>query len=407
MVIHSSGHPSYTLDLKEPDQLLVPSSEEECVRLVEEARRNGDVLIPAGGGTALSHGNLLPASRLVVVSTAGMANMAEYSPDDMVVTAGAGMTLANIQNELARHGQFLPIDPPRQESATLGGIVATDAAGLWRPAYGTPRDRLLGVRVVLSNGSVVRGGGKVVKNVAGYDLCKLFAGSWGTLGIITEVTFKTNPLPPVRAHVCFICFNGKGIAESVAAALEVHRARLQPVYLMVSSNRSDEPSIAYGLHGSEKAVAWQREAAAAVLGESGLKESAAGLSENDLRELIAVSPAPAKIRITVRPTDLADVCERLAVYSDALACNVPNGIIDVALALSVDSTESEFASIRREIANIVGSKGHIVWTAVPPEWKKDMDVWGTPRGDFALMRGVKHALDPLGLFSPGRFLGRL
>ncbi len=168
---------------------LDPGSDSDAVEAVQQAHRKQLGLVPWGGGTAVAQGNPLRSTAWAALRSGSLSGIREYSPDDMVVTAGAGMSLDNLQAELQARGQLLPLDPPCADRATLGGIVATNAQGLWQAAYGLPRDRLLGVRVVLANGTVVKGGGKVVKNVAGYDLCKLFAGSWGTLGFITEVTF--------------------------------------------------------------------------------------------------------------------------------------------------------------------------------------------------------------------------
>src|SRR5207247_1800369 len=150
-----------------------PESEEECVKIVGACSAEGIALIPWGGGTAVQQGNPIRAARWAALGSRRLDGIVEYSPDDMVVTAQAGVTLAGLQRTLAGRRQILPIDVPDSGLATLGGIVATNAQGLWRPAVGTPRDRLLGLRIVMADGSVVRAGGKVVKNVAGYDLCKL------------------------------------------------------------------------------------------------------------------------------------------------------------------------------------------------------------------------------------------
>jgi glycolate oxidase FAD binding subunit len=382
----------FLLDGDAPDFVFAPGSEAECVEVVKWAAAAGCALVPWGGGTAVQQGNRLRASRWAALSTAGLAQRGEYSPDDMVVTAQAGLTLATLQDELGKQRQFLPIDAPCPDRAALGGIVATNAQGLWRPAFGAPRDRLLGVRVVMPDGAVVKGGGKVVKNVAGYDLCKLFAGSWGTLGLITEVTFKTNPLPEARAHAVF---TAPGLRVAVTAALIVHAARLQPVYMTAVSAPS--PALCVGMHGSAQAVTWQEAEIARLLESEGLRRTADGPTEEQLRHLITNSPAPLKARITARPSFLPEIVEGLCESAELIVCHVPTGIVEAAFTAMPDPST----------INPQPSTRVLVWTRVPPDRKASMDIWGPTRGDFGLMRGIKRTFDPNGLFSPGRFVGRL
>jgi glycolate oxidase FAD binding subunit len=390
------------IDGAAPLRTAAPREEAECVDIIADGRRNVHALVPVGGGTALQQGNLLTRPDWQAVSTANLAEIADYSPDDMVVTAGAGTTLANLQRMLGAHGQFVPLDVPNPEIATLGGIVATNAQGLWRPAYGSPRDRLLGVRVAMADGSVVRGGGKVVKNVAGYDLCKLFGGSWGTLGLITEVTFKTNPLPPSRVHRTYA---GRGVAQTIAAALRVRFAQLDPAYVVVSMIER-ATVLAVGMHGSELAVQWQSDAIEAMLRREGLDPSD-GPGEVIPRHAIADSPLPLKARITVRPTDLPAVAEAIESVAELLICHVQTGIVEAAFGLPDSEAGEGFAHVRRTVEGAAGARGYAVWTSVPPDLKAGLDVWGPPRPDHVIMRKIKQALDPDNLFSPGRFAGRI
>lgn len=426
-----SNRAAFELDGRMPQAVVAPDTETACVELVRWAAAERFALVPWGGGTAIAQGNRLRAPQWAAVSTSRLAAMEEFSPDDMVVTAQSGLTLAALQKVLAERRQWIPIDAPQPEAATLGGIVATNAHGLFRPAFGLPRDRLLGVRVVLADGSVVRGGGKVVKNVAGYDLCKLFAGSWGTLGLMTEVTFKTNPLPEARASLRFVA---KSVREALEAALQVHAARLQPAYLTVVSapkgwgpdigQRAQSPFLCVGLLGGAQAVAWQEAETTRRLVSAGLAQTEDGPSEDALRHLFTDLRRPAldvgtvsapptlsaafpylAVRLTVRPSDLPALAEDMLCLGEPtlLTAHVPTGIVEAALATPSDGPQDLF----RQMARLVPPGGHLVWTHLPPEWKAELDVWGATRGDFGLMRGVKAALDPGGLFSPGRFIGRL
>lgn len=388
-----------TIDGRAAVRVAAPSTEGECVALIEETRGVGRGLVPVGGGVSLSQGNALACAEWVAATTGGMAGIVDYSPDDMVVTAGPGTTLADLQRELARQSQFVPLDCPFPDRATLGGIVATNAHGLWRPAYGQPRDRLLGVRVAMADGSVARGGGKVVKNVAGYDLCKLFAGSWGTLGLLTEVTFKTNPAPPKRET---LWFEADGIEQALRAALDVHAARLEPVFLAAHLS-GVRAALAVGLHGGERSVRWQAETIGENLRAEGLRREEPRLTEEQLRHAVAGAPSGVKARIAARPTDLPAIAAAVAPLAEEMVCHAQTGILEASLRGAMDA--AAFAGLRRRLEAAAAGKGYLTWTEVPADLKTGLDVWGGPGAGHALMRGLKQALDPSRLFSPGRFLG--
>lgn len=390
---------------RSPDLIASPGSEAEAIAVVKWAAAEGYAIVPWGGGSAVAAGNRPRPGKWLALSTEQIKGVAEFSPDDMVVTARAGSSLADLQSALRDKGQFLPIDAPFPDRATLGGIVATNSQGLWRPGFGIPRDRLLGVRVVMADGSAIKGGGKVVKNVAGYDLCKLFAGSWGTLGLITEVTFKTNPLPEARSQ---LNFSTPGLHSGIEAALQVHLARLQPAYLCVAALPS--ATVCVGLMGSREAVAWQEAEITRTLRDAGLIRRGDEPSEDDLRTAIAGSDALLRCRFTVRPSDLPDVTENLqrAVAGVTFVAHVPTGILEVGAATAGLEPGPRNGQVVESISRALPDGGHLVWTRVPDGWEGLIpDVWGQTRGDFAIMRDIKLAVDPDGLFSPGRFVGRL
>ena len=190
--------PRFYLFGHSPASVLMPESPEATQEIVRSAA--GQAIVPWGGGTR-RHLGFVPARYDLALSTARLDRITEYSPADLTVTAQAGVTIARLQETLAAHGQFLPLDVALPARQTLGGVVAARADSLRRLAYGRVRDSLLGVTVLNSRGDWVKGGGKVVKNVAGYDLPKLYCGSFGTLGLIVEATFKVAPLPSASATV--------------------------------------------------------------------------------------------------------------------------------------------------------------------------------------------------------------
>lgn len=379
----------------------------EVVRLALDSK---GALVPLGGGTAIEQGNMLRANNWSFLSSQGMSDLVEFSPDDMVFTAQAGMPFAALQKILSEHGQFLPIDPPYPETATLGGIVATNAHGLWRPAFGAPRDRLLGLRVVLADGSIIRGGGKVVKNVAGYDLCKLFAGSWGTLGFFTEVTFKTNPLPAMRSRLTFKGPSTASFHVLIEAGLLIHAERLQPVSLtavqplQTVSSSEKEAALIVGLMGSAEAVNWQETEITRLLEQKGLIREETAWTEETTRHWVVDSGRSYQARIAVRPSDLPQVVQIPLLRDAALSVQIPTGIIEAGLPDT--SRQADYALLRKQVQEKAAGS-HLIWTRLASEMKAEIEVWGPTHGDFALMQGLKKQLDPNGLFSPGRFVGRL
>jgi len=403
----ADGSADFALNGRIPAGVLRPKTEEESAAAVAWAVDARMGLVPWGGGTEVQHGNPVASPRWAVLSSELLNQVLDYSPDDMVVTCQAGVTLAALSERLRSHRQFLPIDAPHPDRATMGGIVAGNSQGLWRPLFGAPRDRLLGLRAVMADGQTVKGGGKVVKNVAGYDLCKLFAGSRGTLGFLTEVTFKTSPLPECCRHVVF---RAQDAAAAVRAGLAVHAARLQPLYATVAY--AGHVHLCVGLQGSAAAVAWQADRVAEACSEEGLAPSDEGPSDQHLRILVADSPAPVKLRFTLRPWDLVGLLRGLEALGQrgaglTLAAHVPTGIVAVAMQPGAPDAESA-VRLARAARLQVGGECHLVWTRLPESWRPSVgDVWGPTRGDFPLMRSLKRALDPDGLFSPGRFVGRL
>jgi FAD/FMN-containing dehydrogenase len=185
---------AYQIDDAAPCAVVMPETEAEVCALMEYARGMRAPCIVAGSGTHLPY--LTPHEKAWwLLSTQRLNRIIDYSPHDLVLTVGAGMTLQAVQDVLREHHQYLPWNPALPQQATIGGIVASNRAGSWRYRFGTPRDRLLAVRAVRTDGVAFKSGAKVVKSVAGYDLHRLLCGSWGTLAVITEITLKVQPLP--------------------------------------------------------------------------------------------------------------------------------------------------------------------------------------------------------------------
>ena len=190
-------HAPYAVDGVIPTVVVSPGTVEEVSAVLAACSKADAAVVPWGGGAHMGLGGV-PKKVDVVLALGRMNQVIDHEPGDMTSTVQAGMTLSHFQSHLGRHGQFLSLDPPGGSRATIGGILAANASGPRRLRYGTARDLLIGLRVVHADGTVTKGGAKVVKNVTGYDMNKLYVGSLGTLGVIVEATFRLYPIPPVE-----------------------------------------------------------------------------------------------------------------------------------------------------------------------------------------------------------------
>jgi glycolate oxidase subunit GlcD len=261
---------------------VAPASVEEVSEVLKLASDEGWNILPAGNMTWFEHQEQ-PAANLII-NTSRLNQIVEHEPADLVAIAQAGVTLNDFNAKLAENGQWLPLDPPNDGRATLGGVVATGIGGPQQLGYGRPRGSVIGMKVVLADGSRIKAGGRVVKNVAGYDLCKLFAGSFGSLGIITELNFKLRPLPASEATV----IAAGSIDDLRAGARAVLEARLFPVASEIVSAR-----LLVRFAGNEKGVLFQIEQARKLLKDAEIvmhdadlwrKIAAERVSENRIRK---------------------------------------------------------------------------------------------------------------------------
>ena len=211
-----------------------PGTPEACAELLRACADAGRTVRVRGGGTKSDLG--AQARTDVVLETGGLDGIVDHVPEDLTVTIRGGMTFAALRDALASHGQFLPLDPPHvARGATVGGIIAANSNGFGRYRYGSVRDLLLGIRAALPDGTIARAGGRVVKNVAGYDLNKLFVGSFGTLGVVVEATFKILPLPPVARAASATFASAEGAFQEAHALCAPLAAR--PLLAAIQSRR--------------------------------------------------------------------------------------------------------------------------------------------------------------------------
>jgi glycolate oxidase FAD binding subunit len=389
---------------------------------MRDASRAGQALYPVGGGTMLTIGYVATQPGAIVHLTK-LCEVIDYPARDMTITVQAGITIARLQEILRAEGQQLPVDIPLPERATLGGAIATNASGPRRFGLGTLRDYVIGITVINDEGQEVKAGGRVVKNVAGYDLMKLYTGSLGTLGIITQVTLKLKPLPEAAALLTVPIETA-----SAASLLDVlHATRTRPSCIELLSSAACEaierqhslgmlPSdgtrgcLIFGFEDNAKAVAWQMEQVKRELppeARATLRECSDFERERVfaiLRDFPLWPDATLSFKANILPSAVADFCARASTQPLAplLQAHAGNGIVNGHVQdATLDGTRSMLENLGALAAT---AKGNLIVTRCPPEWKTVLPIWGRSTADRAVMKAVKAKLDPNHIFNPGRFV---
>jgi len=397
--------------------MINPANGAEAAGILKIAAREDLAVIPAGNCSALAAGNLMNRADLIL-TTRRMSKLIHHEPADLVATAEAGLTLAEFQERLGEKGQWLAIDPPDDGSATLGGVVATGLAGPQVFGYGPVRSFVIGLRAVLTDGRQIKAGGQVVKNVAGYDLCKLFTGSQGTLGLITELTFKLRPLPEETRTVAafgsraaLFATGRKIINQFLPVAVELVSPTL--AQHLFANVKTGECALLVRFAGSSRAVITQTAQALKLLREgAGFSCATHDADAVIWQGLSTASTDPQqdlKWRVRVRPTDLIDFINDVAAVERDEASQVGlrwhAGLGDGRLRATARPPVYYQEAVRalerlRQRAENLG--GNLIVERAPLEIKNELDAWGSFGSARDLMTRVKQQLDPENLFSPGR-----
>lgn len=399
-----------------PSYVVFPRTVDEVCAVVRTAAAHELTLVAAGNGGNLNVG--APPRRYdAAVSLRECARILRYEPADMTITVEAGTTLAQLNATLTAHGQWLPLDPPREAEMTIGGLIAADRCGPARLAYGKVRDYLIGIRVVTANGELLSGGGRVVKNVAGYDLPKLFIGSFGTLGIIVEATFKVRPRPEVE---CLAVWPAESIGMAAQRGFELLQGTLTPLFVEAVNGQGSEaigvaqgPALLIGGAGSAPEVA-AFVAALRELGGTAIRWYEAAQSQAMMKALRAFSQAATDdalvARICTRPASLPGLLERFerdaASRGIVLEIGAHAGVgvawcqVHAAHDPALLMMYAEWMRVQTRQAG-----GWVVFEHIPALFRERLDPWGFAEPSLPLMVGIKRALDPSGMFSPGRFVG--
>ena len=374
-----------------PREVVRPTTVDQVAEVVRAGAADGRTVVPVGGRSKLTWAPP-PESCDLLLDLTGLDRVVEHVAGDLTVVAEAGVRLADLQAQVGRAGQLLGLDPP-EDGATLGGVVSANASGPRRLRYGTTRDLLIGITVVLADGTVAHAGGKVVKNVAGYDLGKLFTGAHGTLGVVVSTTWRLHPVPPAR-RVVTLELPDAAAAGPLSVALA--RSTLTPSAVELIAGADGTARLVVLFESIAESVAGQATAAVALL--------AGGEESEDLPEDFGRRPGGADdvlLRLAHAPASLSAVLEALPAGT-AVAAHAATGVSYAA----VPAGEAAEALPRLRAA-IAPHDGTAVVLRAPDAVRERLDHWGPVGDSLDLMRRVKERFDPERRMSPGRFVGGL
>ena len=401
----------YLVDGLRPAIAIRPDTAEELSAVLRAAANAGLAVVLQGGRTAIGLG--APPSRYdVALDTSALGAVIDHVLDDFTITVQSGMRFAALQTFLADHGQFVPLDVPFPNQATVGGSVAAARSGPRRGVFGGPRDWLIGCGVVLPHGATVHGGGRVVKNVSGYDLCKLFSGSLGTLGCIVEATFKLRPLPAMDATLAIPTADFDAAVDlGRQIALKVNG--LQSIVALDATSAHDlelaEAGLVLRAAGVEDAVSSTLQLASAVAQADSTIQPEPTASDFWQRLTDREGTPPrgnaVLVRCAVPPDSLRSAVAALRAATDqtCLWAYADAGLLFAQLAAPTSSLLPAMAATARKGIEALG--GSLVVEHAPLTEKRAMDIWGSGGDGITIMRRIKREFDPNATLSPGRFVG--
>jgi glycolate oxidase FAD binding subunit len=385
------------------DEALVvaPADAAQIAEILHLANKNGIAVTPFGSGTKLGWGN--PVDAGILLDMKRMNVLREHPWQDMTCTVEAGCTWAATQADLARHGQMVALDPLWPERATVGGVVATNDGGALRLKYGGLRDLIIGMTVVLADGTVAKTGGKVVKNVAGYDLHKLMTGSFGTLGVIAEVNFR---LHPVEAHVrtwTAIASDPMQFHASLRALLD---SQMTPSAVQIR-NRGQQCALDVRIAALPECFDDHATRLKNIFGKIELAESAETVwqAQQELNE----GKSAVILKASLLPGDLFAISSELQQWAAKNDTEIElvaqaTGLMTVAVR---STPTAAIALIKHLRSRLKACGGSVIVRQTPPELRGDVDVWGCDSNALPLMREIKRRFDPNRILNPGRFVGNI
>jgi len=406
------------VDGKVPKEVWKVETEEQVSEALQTAHSNSLAVIPLGSGTK-RHIGFPPTRYDAALALRSLQGIVEYSPDDLVVIVRAGTTLAELQKVLSERNQFLPIDPPFPEQATIGGIVASAMAGPIRCLYGAVREHLLGVKVAQPDGTITRFGGKVVKNVAGYDVTKLYVGSFGTLGVIVEAAFKVRPLPEKRVTLplwsdkleAIETFLSRLVLSDISPAFAelLNSTMMEQMGLAELLTQGEPYCLLLGFDGFKEELDWWLAESQRLAAETGLKAGPAiwDEAETELRAKVRDAHAGEGAALVLKGlVPSSEVCAFVQLVQEFLgeqAGIIAHSLNGVTRMMASQLSDKEPTDLIQTLLNWTVQKGgNLIVEKAPVEWKAKLPVWGHQTESWHLMRRLKETLDPLNILSPGR-----
>lgn len=413
-----------SIDGVAPQVVVTPNSVDELASVMMSAHQEDLAVTPWGGGTRIDLGNTI--SRLDVVADLTRLNdVIQHNAADLTVTVEAGITLSDLRRTLAVQGQFLALDTAMPDDATIGGTLASGASGPLKWQHGSPRDLVIGMKLVQADGRVVKSGGQVVKNVSGYDMARLHIGSIGTLGVIAEVSFKLTPLPRQESTV-LAAFDSAQACHSTAMA--IFNSDVMPLSLTAfdaNANRLgaivDVPGthfLAVRLGGRPGTLARFEKEALKLCSQGGplTVEKIEGSDIGDFWRKLTdfgwgrdVRPVITG-RVGVLPTRVVNVASDLGKaggYDVAVVSQPGYGMSQVCWFDDDGQGNSALEVIEKARDAVLNLEGTLIIERCPVEAKQDFDVWGDVGEPIKIMRSLKEQYDPQGIINPGRFMGRI
>jgi glycolate oxidase FAD binding subunit len=385
-----------------PEFVAEPNDEHQLATVLSLANDAGIAVVPRGGATKLDWGNA-PKKADLILSTARLDRIVEHAWADLTVTVEAGCTVQLLQDTLARHGQRLAFDTLWPEHATIGGVLSTNDSGTLRLRFGALRDLIIGVTIALPDGTLASSGGKVVKNVAGYDLPKLVTGAFGTLGVITRAVFRLHPLPRAAKTFSFTAEAFQAMQQHILAIQDSHLAHTA---LQIRCVSGELPAADILFEATDAGLAAQESQLRKLLGSAQVEQSPESFwsARQDLWNSPTNNTLLAKISLL--PTDIAATLESLNSIGESRKVNWQ--IVLQATGIGMLRLEADHVllseaaeKLRRELQSRGGA---LVVLRRPPELHS-FDSWGDAGDSVPLMRAVKNQLDPKNTLNPGRFVG--
>ena len=388
-----------------PKWIVEPGNEEELAKVLRLANGAGLCVIPRGGGTKLDWGNS-PTRSDLVLSTSRLDKIIEHAWADMTVTVEAGCTIEKLQSSLAQHGQRLALDVLWPQRATVGGILSANDTGALRLRFGSLRDLIIGVTLALPDGTLARSGGKVVKNVAGYDLQKLATGALGTLGVITRAIFRLHPIPH---HSRTLKIAAQNAAEAQRAVHAIQDSKLAHSALQMCLSSSASPRIDILLEGTESGVKAQQEQLRTLVAPLSAEPRATDSWSARQALYSAFEQNPDRVavaKISFLSSAIAATAESIARLADAH--NLAWGIVLQAIGtgcVRLEGTASALQTALQTLRKQLEQNGGSLVVHRRPAELASFDAWGTAGDAFSLMKAIKMLFDPHATLNPGRFVG--